>query len=159
MTAKAIRPQRASGGLELGGHGAKSEAVRERAILALLSEKTLGAAADKANIDERTLRRWLTEDATFKDEYDTARTATFQAGINRVQGHASSSALRERMVSGDPWRPPRRRPRYSRFRRTSANDSAPPKRASSAPMRARTSSSVVPPSEAMTTLLSAGGQR
>ena len=92
MTAKAIRPQRASGGLELGGHGAKSEAVRERAILALLSEKTLGAAADKANIDERTLRRWLTEDATFKDEYDTARTATFQAGINRVQGLTTKAA-------------------------------------------------------------------
>ena len=85
MTAKAIRPQRASGGLELGGHGAKSEAVRERAILALLSEKTLCAAADKANIGERTLRRWLTEDATFKAEYGTARTATFEAGINRVQ--------------------------------------------------------------------------
>ena len=50
--------------------------------------------------------------------------------------------------------------RYSRFRRTSANDNAPPKRASSAPMRARTSSSVaMPPSVAMTTLLSAGGQR
>ena len=50
-------------------------------------------------------------------------------------------------------------PRYSRFRRTSANDSVPPKRASSASMRARTSSSVVSPSEAMTTLLFAGGQR
>lgn len=49
---------------------------------------------------------------------------------------------------------------YSRFRRTSANDSVPAKRASSASMRARTSSSVaMPPSAAMTTLLSAGGHR
>lgn len=82
---KQIRPQRASDGLELGGHGAKSEAVRERAILALLSEKTLGAAAEKAEVGERTLRRWLTEDAAFRVEFDNARHATFQAGMNRVQ--------------------------------------------------------------------------
>ena len=87
MSAKTIRPQSAPDGLELHGkgHGAKHQAVRERAILALLSEKTLGAAADKAHIGERTLRRWLTENPDFRIEYDIARRATFQAGINRVQ--------------------------------------------------------------------------
>ena len=59
--------------------------MRERAILALLSEKTLGAAAHKANVGERTLRRWLTENQDFRDEFERARRATFQAGINRVQ--------------------------------------------------------------------------
>ena len=78
-------PQKPSGGSGKKGHGAKSNAVREKAILALLTEKTIGAAAAKCGVNERTLRRWLTEDATFKADYDAARKATFQAGINRVQ--------------------------------------------------------------------------
>ena len=39
------------------GHGAKTEAVRERAIVALLSEPTIGDAATRCGIGERTLRR------------------------------------------------------------------------------------------------------
>ena len=92
MVKRVRRPQRAPGGRESGGHGAKSAAIQERAILALLSAKTLGAAAQSAGVGERTLRRWLTEDATFKAEYDTARTATFQAGINRVVGLTTKAA-------------------------------------------------------------------
>jgi hypothetical protein len=88
------RPQKPSGGRasENQGHGAKPDAVRDKAILSLLSEKTIGAAALQCGVNERTLRRWLTEDATFKAEYDTARTATFQAGINRVQGLTTKAA-------------------------------------------------------------------
>jgi hypothetical protein len=41
------------------GHGAKSDAVREQAILALLSERTIGQAAARCGVNERTLRRWL----------------------------------------------------------------------------------------------------
>lgn len=67
------------------GHGTKPDAVREKAILALLSEKTIGASASKCGVNERTLRRWLTEDAAFIAAYDAARLATFQAGINRIQ--------------------------------------------------------------------------
>ncbi len=44
------------------GHGAKSQATRERAVLALLSEKTITDAAKKAGVDESTLRRWLSQD-------------------------------------------------------------------------------------------------
>ena len=79
------RPQKSADGRDLGGHGAKSGAVRERAILALLSERSIGQAAAKAEINERTLRRWLSEDEAFKAEYAAARQATFQAGIGRVQ--------------------------------------------------------------------------
>ena len=79
------RPQKSADGRDLGGHGAKSGAVRERAILALLSEKTLGQAAARAEVNERTLRRWLSDDDRFKVEYAAARQATFQAGIGRVQ--------------------------------------------------------------------------
>jgi hypothetical protein len=67
------------------GHGAKSPAVRERAIVALLSERTIADAAAKAGVDESTLRRWLSEDKVFQAEYAAARQAVFQSGINRVQ--------------------------------------------------------------------------
>ncbi len=70
---------------ERGGHGAKSEAVRERAVVALLNEKTVADAAAKAGVNEKTLRRWLADDEAFQAEYATARQAAFQAGINRVQ--------------------------------------------------------------------------
>ena len=66
------------------GHGAKTGAVREKAILALLSEPTIGEAATTAGIGERTLRRWLTEDVAFQAEFAAARQATFEAAISRI---------------------------------------------------------------------------
>ena len=50
-------PQVSADVREKGGHGAKSEAVRERAIVALLSERTVADAAAKAGVNEKTLRR------------------------------------------------------------------------------------------------------
>jgi len=73
------------------GTGPKSAATQERAILALLSEKTLGAAAQSAGIGERTLRRWLTEDAEFAADYDAARLATFKAVMSRVQAMSAKA--------------------------------------------------------------------
>ncbi len=81
----AERPQKSADGRDRGGHGAKSAAVRERAILALLSERTIGQAAARAEVNERTLRRWLSEDEAFQAEYAAARQAAFRAGINRAQ--------------------------------------------------------------------------
>lgn len=66
------------------GHGAKSEAVREQAILALLSEKTLEKAASRAGVAVLTLRRWMSDDEAFKAEYHAARRAVYEAGISRV---------------------------------------------------------------------------
>lgn len=66
------------------GHGAKSEAVRERAILALRSEPTITGAARRSGVNEKTLRRWMVEDE-FKRVLAEARGAMFQTGINRVQ--------------------------------------------------------------------------
>ena len=68
------------------GHGAKTAAVRERAILALLAERTIGAAAASCGVNEATLRRWLTSDDAFKAEYERARSAAFTAGMSRVHG-------------------------------------------------------------------------
>ena len=65
--------------------GAKSEAIRKSAVLALLTEKTVTDAATKAKVDESTLRRWLSEDAAFQAAHADARQAAFQAGISRVQ--------------------------------------------------------------------------
>ena len=79
------RPQKSADARTTEGHGAKTSAVRERALLALLSEKTIAKAAKRSGVNEKTLRRWLSDDETFKADYATARHATFQAGMNRVQ--------------------------------------------------------------------------
>ena len=71
------------------GHGAKPAAVRERAILALLSERTIGAVARRCGVNESTLRRWLTEDEGFQADYTLARTAMYQAGMSRIQALTS----------------------------------------------------------------------
>ena len=81
----ARRQQKAADVRETAGHGAKSQAVRDRAILALLSEKSIPKAAAKCKIGERTLHRWLTSDAAFQAEYSAARQAAFEAGMSRVQ--------------------------------------------------------------------------
>ena len=80
------RPQAAADGRKPAekGHGAKTAAAREQAILALLTERTIGQAAARAGVGERTLRRWLTEDEAFTAEYQDARRATFQAAVGRI---------------------------------------------------------------------------
>ena len=49
-----------------------------------MTERSIGAAAEKAGIGERTLQRWLAEDDAFQKFYAAARQATYQAGIARV---------------------------------------------------------------------------
>jgi hypothetical protein len=58
--------------------------VRERAILALLSEPTIGKAATTCGVGESTLRRWLAEDVGFQAEFERARHATFKAALHRI---------------------------------------------------------------------------
>jgi DNA-binding transcriptional MerR regulator len=77
-------PQASADARDSAGHGAKSAAVRERAILALVSEKSIGAAAKRCGVNEKTLRRWMTEE-TFKRELAEARRSLFEAGMARVQ--------------------------------------------------------------------------
>ncbi len=67
------------------GHGAKSAAVRERAILALLSERTIQRAAKKCHVSEWTLRQWLAKDDEFQASYKAARAAAFETGMHRIQ--------------------------------------------------------------------------
>ncbi len=87
------------------GHGAKSEAVREQAILALLSERTNAKAAAKCGVNARTLHRWLTKDEAFKSAYAEARQATLQAGMSRVQAlTARGLSTRSRIQHPQRWR-------------------------------------------------------
>ena len=58
--------------------------MRERAIVALLSEPTIGKAATICGVGESTLRRWLAEDVEFPAQFERARTATFKAALHRL---------------------------------------------------------------------------
>jgi len=84
-TPKPRSPQAPAGTRSKRGHGAKPQALRDRAVLALLSEKTITAAAKMAGVNESTLRRWLAEDEAFQAAHAAARQASFEAGISRVQ--------------------------------------------------------------------------
>jgi hypothetical protein len=78
------RPQKSAEARDSAGHGRKPEAVKGRAVLALLSEKSIGAAAERCGVNEKTLRRWMAEEG-FRNELAEARRALFQAGLHRVQ--------------------------------------------------------------------------
>src|SRR5262245_19497145 len=67
------------------GHGAKSDAVQEAAILALLTEKSIQLAAERCGVHEQTLRHWLNDDPDFRAKYDHARQAIYRIGIARIQ--------------------------------------------------------------------------
>src|SRR5688572_24353073 len=79
------RPQNASEGHKSEGHGRKSAAARESAIVALLTTRTFQEAATAAGVGERTIRRWLTTDSTFQADYADARAAVFDAAIGRMR--------------------------------------------------------------------------
>jgi hypothetical protein len=82
-------PQGVPGARENGrspGHGAASDAVRQCAILELLTGRTFGVAARAVGVHERTLRKWATEDEAFRAELKAAQQAMFEAGMNRIQG-------------------------------------------------------------------------
>lgn len=65
---------------------------QETAILALLSEPSISAAAEKANVSERTLHRWLKEEEHFVAEYRRARREAFAQAIGLTQ-RASAAAV------------------------------------------------------------------
>ena len=77
--------QKTAGVRKTAGHGAKSQAVRNKAILALLNEKNIPRAAAKCGVCERTIHKWLSQDEAFQVDYAAARQATFEAGMSRVQ--------------------------------------------------------------------------
>lgn len=76
-----------------------------RAIIALLSEPTFQAAAKAAKVGDRTLRRWLTEDPTFKAAYRTARSLALGQATARLQATAAQAVDTLRALLGAESRP------------------------------------------------------
>jgi hypothetical protein len=64
---------------------------QETAILALLTEPSIAAAAEKAQVSERTLHRWLKEEPHFVAEYRRARREAFTQAIGLTQRSATAA--------------------------------------------------------------------
>jgi len=64
---------------------------QDKAISALLSEPTIGAAAAKIGIGESTLHTWLA-DSDFSEAYRAARREATQQAIARLQQQSSAAA-------------------------------------------------------------------
>jgi hypothetical protein len=79
-------------------------ARQQAAISALLTAKTLAAAAKTAKVGEATLRRWLTSDTGFQRAYRAARRAVMDGVIGRVQQAAARAvdALERNLKCGRP---------------------------------------------------------
>jgi hypothetical protein len=56
----------------MAGHGEKLTRKQEQAIAALLTERTIGNAARKIKVGERTLRLWLSQ-PPFRQAYEKAK--------------------------------------------------------------------------------------
>lgn len=61
----------------------KPKGGRESAILALLSEKTVTAAAARCGVSRSTLKTWLKDDG-FKAQLEAARAGAFKTGMDRL---------------------------------------------------------------------------
>ena len=85
------------------GHGQKRERLEDRALVALLSEPTIEAAARRADIAESTLLRWL-QDPAFQARYRSARRSVVESAIGRLQQAATGAvdALTRNLTCGVP---------------------------------------------------------
>ncbi len=79
-----VAPDGPTSGLK-GGHGAKTQVIRDRAITALLAGLSIAAAARQAGASERSVKRWLGEDASFQAALAEARRSAFEAALGRLQ--------------------------------------------------------------------------
>ena len=66
--------------------------AQHRAIPALLASKTIVAAAAQANVNERTIRRWLSDDVDFQREYSRARREDLRRLVTRLRQRTTNSA-------------------------------------------------------------------
>jgi hypothetical protein len=59
--------------------------LQEKAIVALVGEGSVAAAARTAGCGERTLHRWLKEDALFRAEFKRCRRESFSHAVSVAQ--------------------------------------------------------------------------
>ena len=86
------------------GHGAKFGRKKEQAIVALLSQPNLEAAARAAGVGTTTLARWQ-KDPEFDAAYRAARRAAYGQSIARLQQGASAAATTLLKMMLDPNTP------------------------------------------------------
>ena len=77
---------------------------KTRALAALLVSSSMPEAAEAAGVSERTIRRWLSEDAVFRDEYRRQRRAMIDSTVGFLQSAMSNAivALNEAVLHGAP---------------------------------------------------------
>jgi hypothetical protein len=73
------------------GHGSRRGTHEDRAIVALLSEPSIPAAAVQAGISESTLKRWM-QDPDFRTKYRAARQMVVEHAVGRLQQAAAKAA-------------------------------------------------------------------
>ncbi len=78
---------------------------QEKAILALLSARTIAGAAEQSGIGARTLERWLAEDNAFVEAFRATRTRVMEQAIARLQD-AASAAVQTLERNLEPPAPP-----------------------------------------------------
>jgi hypothetical protein len=85
------------------GHGEKWARRHVEAILALVTEPTVKAAAAKAGISEVTMWRWLQRE-DFREQYQAARRQVVDVAITNLQQSAGEAVetLRRNLNCGQP---------------------------------------------------------
>ena len=110
------RPKAARSGHEKHGQETSAESEprnltssQHQALVALLEERSLVAAARRTGIGERTLRRWLHGNPDFQDELREMRQQYLTQAATRLQAAASGSVqtLLELLASKDHIEPGR----------------------------------------------------
>lgn len=67
-------------------------AKQDKAIDVLLSTGSLQQAARKAEVSQRTLRRWRREDEAFREEYDRRRREALENGVGLMHQASALAA-------------------------------------------------------------------
>lgn len=83
--------------------GAKKDDLKPKqheAILALLAEPSIAKAAEKIQVNERTLRRWLDE-SEFNGQYRKARRESFSQAVGLLQRYLPLAAQTLAKVMAD----------------------------------------------------------
>jgi hypothetical protein len=75
-------------------NGAKSPAQRQAAAVALAAGETIAEAAAGAHMGERTLLRWLHEDASFRAQVEEIRNRLLEQATGRLANTATAATVR-----------------------------------------------------------------
>ena len=92
------------------GHGAKFGRKKEDAVVALLTQRTIGEAARAVNVSTKTLLRWQKE-PEFDTAYREAKRAAFSQSMARLHQMASAAVTTLGKALVDPNTPPATRVR------------------------------------------------